>query len=300
MRLVKLLSVAPLMAALIGCGSSALNAAQMNVASQSVMPQRLHWLPFDVRETSALAILGDTWWTLNDSGDRARLYGINPETGKLKRKLRIKGAGSEDWESLAADDTHLYIADTGNNRGDRPVLQVYKVALVDMKEALVEVNAEPLSFRYADYVDQTQGRAKHHNVDCEAMVVVDGELWLFTKNRGDHQSRLYKLDPNNPAEQKLEPIMTLPVGGLITGAAYDADSGELALLGYGAGLSFGNGFIWRMPVKSGQPDWEQAKLYTLAEAGQWEAIQWLEPGSVVLTAERSVYGAQRMSTLTLP
>lgn len=272
----------------------------MTGSDSLVMPQKLFWLPHTVEETSALASTEKYLWTLNDSGDFPRLYGLNSETGKIEKTLRVKGSVSEDWESLAASSEFLIIADTGNNRGKRKVLNLYKVKLSDLDESAIEVDAKKISFRYADYLKHTKGRAKYHNVDCEAVTFVGDELWLFTKNRGDLKTRLYKVDLNATEEQSIEPVGEFPINGLVTGVDYNAETSTLAILGYGSGLSFGQGFVWQVKVADGLPDWDSAERFDLAEAGQWEAILWQAENRLLITAERSVYGAQRAAEITLP
>ena len=283
-----------LMALVQGCSSSVI----ADKRSPAVDATQRFTLPHQVVETSGLAKTGDTWWTINDSGDKPRLYAFSDKTGELIHKLRLRGVNNRDWEDLAQDQRYLYIADTGNNSGKRKDLSIHKVehrALLEKKR----VTPTTLQIRYADYDEQTRGGRKAHNVDCEAIVIVHGKLWLFTKNRGDRHSRLYQADINARDLQTLAPVGEYPVEGLITAADYNAQTGELALLGYGYGSKFGGAFIWRVPVINGLPDWEQARRVLINRPGQWEAIYWQGDNRVVVSAGGSMFGTQELADIEL-
>ena len=69
----------------------------------------------EIEETSGLEIYGNDFITHNDSGDKAKVYIFNSK-GEMIRSVRFYDLKSKDWEDIAADATHYYIADTGNNR----------------------------------------------------------------------------------------------------------------------------------------------------------------------------------------
>jgi hypothetical protein len=67
------------------------------------------------------------YWVHNDSGDRARFFGIDLR-GKLLAEFAVDGADNVDWEDVAVDDSgQLYIGDFGNNRSKRRDLVIYVV-----------------------------------------------------------------------------------------------------------------------------------------------------------------------------
>lgn len=277
-----------------GCGFYASAAADVT----QVEPVTRFKLSGQVKETSGLARTGDIWWTMNDSGDKATIYGLSDQTGEVVKRLRLKGANNLDWEDMAQDAEHLYVADTGNNAGKRKILSIYKIS----RQALTSKNsvaAQKLTLRYADYAEQTTGGKRSHNVDCEAIVRVGESLWLFSKNRGDQKTRLYKADINTDSLQTLPPMGEYPVKGLVTAADYNVETAELALLVYGYGPSFGQASIWRLPVVDNLPDWHQAKKYRLKRPGQWESILWQGKNRVTVTAEGSFFGGPEMADIEL-
>ncbi len=66
------------------------------------------------------------WWTVNDSGDTARVFGINA-SGKVKAELSFK-APVKDVEAIAVDrEGTIYIADIGDNKASRDMIEVYTI-----------------------------------------------------------------------------------------------------------------------------------------------------------------------------
>ncbi len=254
--------------------------------------QRVALLPAVVLETSGLAQIEGRLWTLNDSGGDAAIYQLSSDGRRIAKTLYLAGARNIDWESLAADDDYLYIADCGNNRGRREMLQLYRVALNALSApdgSRVEYDVS--RFRYGHRLEVSTSDS--HNFDCEAITVVKDELWLFSKNRGDGHSELYRLD-RQAKEQAVFPFRSYPVNGLITAADYDPVSRRLALLGYSRERFFGHSFIWIIPLSTDSsdpqkpaPDWSGAQRYKLSTYAQWEAISWDGPQRLVLSAERS-------------
>lgn len=280
---------------LMGCSGAAVSRDQLG---QTLSIESLRYLPEAVSETSGLARFGGYLWTINDSGGKDAVYAFGAQDYEFKKRIKIGDAKNVDWESLAQTDKHLFIADCGNNKGKRQTLDIYKVSwkkLIKAKDK-EKVDAKKISFQYADRPDGDQ--VKEHNYDCEALTVVGDKLWLFTKNRGDLQTRLYVLD-DKQSRQSISPIATLPVSGLITAADYYSKSAKLVLLGYQKASVFGQSFIWIVDVKSGLPVWESARYHTILPYGQWEAVVWQDDNTLLLTSEKSPLGTQQVGRLQI-
>ena len=279
----------------MGCSGVAISRDQLG---QTLSIESLKYLPDEVSETSGLARFGGYLWTINDSGGKDAVYAFRAQDYEFKKRIKIGDSKNIDWESLAQTDTHLFIADCGNNNGKRKTLDIYKVSwkkLIKAKDK-EKVASKKISFQYADRNKYDQG--KGHNYDCEALTVVGEKLWLFTKNRGDLQSRLYILDASK-SRQAINPAVTLPVSGLITAADYHQKSGKLVLLGYQKASVFGQSFIWIIDVKSGLPVWESARYHTILPYGQWEAVIWQDDKTLLLTSEKSPLGTQQIGRIQL-
>ena len=67
------------------------------------------------------------WWAVNDSGNEGRLHVVGP-AGEDGGTVAVDGAANVDWEDLAAgpgpEGDLLYIADIGNNIGDRVTVPI--------------------------------------------------------------------------------------------------------------------------------------------------------------------------------
>jgi hypothetical protein len=79
-----------------------------------------------ITESSGLAVdsAGNLYWTVNDSGDRGVAYGIGLD-GTVQGTLNFR-AQPEDVEAVAVHEDRLYIADIGDNSGQRDFIRVYR------------------------------------------------------------------------------------------------------------------------------------------------------------------------------
>ena len=92
------------------------------------------------------------------------------------------------------------------------------------------------------YADQTSYASNSsNNFDCEAILSLNGSIYLFTKNRGDFQTRVYRL-PKTPGSYTVSPYTNYNVNGKITGADYNRQKKEVVLIGYMA--SNKNSFLY--------------------------------------------------------
>lgn len=244
-------------------------------------------------ETSGIAWHAGSLWTHNDSGDRPRVFALDGD-GHIQREVMIRNAEHVDWEAMAHDDEHLYIADTGNNINLRNTLQIYRLAWSDLL-AGDSADAQLITVTYADY---QRGSPGAHNFDAEGLAVRGEQLWLFSKNRGDQQTKLYAF-PKTPGDYRPAPLQTLPVNALITGADIDRDSGELVLTGT---RNFTANFIWRAPSSAQGVDWNAGNVIEIEPADQWEAVLWdpRNSGRLLLTHENNERGYAGLSSLELP
>jgi hypothetical protein len=193
-------------------------------------------MPTPVDEGSGLARAKDgrSFWTLNDGGGGTELFQVSPQ-GQLLRTLRLQGVRNIDWEELAQDTSgHLYVGDVGNNWNVRRHLKIYRVD-PDQPQRIA-----PISFRYPDQQKFPPDRM-HKSFDCEAFFWHKDSLYLFSKNRGDKQVKIYVipatpgdyvariadrtyLEPDqHPSDQEIQ----------VTAADISPDGKTFALLTYG-------------------------------------------------------------------
>lgn len=213
--------------ALVACGSVADTPQQVELLPVEV--HQLGVLPRMCSESSGMGWKHNRVWTHNDSGGAPEFVAISPDSMRVTAKIKLTNGANTDWEDMACSNQFLYLADVGNNMGNRKQYQLYRVPWNDIqpdgKFQLIKSTVIPFS-----YEDQPRLLFPYnHNYDCEAVACVGNDILLFTKNWGNQQTDLYKLAPGDSVARKLTAV---PCGGLITGADYDAPTDRMVLCGY--------------------------------------------------------------------
>jgi len=137
-------------------------------------------------------------WAHNDSGDAAILHQLDA-TGRVRGSLRLRGVNAVDWEDMASFTLNgkpmLLVADTGDNRVARPVLQ-----LVVMEEPLPsQINpAKPLEIEPSWILNFSYEDGPH---DCESVAVDAEEGMVYLVSKRENPAGLYAL----PLQSK-EPV----------------------------------------------------------------------------------------------
>jgi len=187
-------------------------------------------LPDEIKETSGLLLFNGQLWTLNDSGNKPEIYQIDSTNGSVLRTIVISNSVNTDWESMAQDDSNVYIGDFGNNAGNRTNLRILKIAKNDI--ANPENDSVKAGHIYFVYPDQTQfpTAVNKNNFDCEAFIFCNDSLHLFSKDWVDQQTRHYVI-PAEPGRYKARLVEKFQANGLITDASINA-KGNIVLLGY--------------------------------------------------------------------
>jgi hypothetical protein len=204
-----------------------------------------------LNESSGLQMAGSYLWSFNDGGSSAAIYRIDTLTNTILQTVNLGGATDVDWEDIAFDGTHFYIGDFGNNfNGARMDLKIYKFpfsAIPDyVANPVVTIPAneiQEIKFRYNDQVQPpVEGGNNATKFDCEAMIVDNGIIHLFSKNWVDQTSTHYILDNITAGINIAMPVETLATGYLVTGADKAVDRETVVLLGY-QNSGFGSHFL---------------------------------------------------------
>jgi hypothetical protein len=185
-----------------------------------------------ISESSGIVLSDGFIWTHNDSGNNAKLFKVDPSNGTLLQTISITNYLNTDWEDIAADSTYIYIGDFGNNNGTRTnlkILKINKAQFITSTLSAISATAEAINFSYSDQTSFASN--SNNNFDCEAMISLGNSLYTFTKNRGDNQTRVYKIS-KTPGTYTVSPYTSYDVAGLITGADYNSQTHEVVLLGY--------------------------------------------------------------------
>lgn len=183
-------------------------------------------LPVQLAETSGLLCVEQDFISFNDSGGKPVLYRFD-RSGHIQHQLQLS-VGNSDWEAISSDGQFLYLADTGNNAGQRQVLYIYKVPLnwSDLKQPY---SPEPLEILLPV---SEKLRPYQHDLDFEALVYQQNHLWLISKSWGSQLPSRYKLDPDLKQQNLGKAMPFTTPGFLITDAAFDQNQQQWWLVGY--------------------------------------------------------------------
>ncbi|WP_127844133.1 T9SS type A sorting domain-containing protein [Psychroflexus aestuariivivens] len=210
-----------------------------NLTAQITDVEEKFTLPENLNESSGAIFFNDRLITHNDSGNQNELYELDTISGAVTRIITIDNATNVDWEDLTQDDTSIYVADIGNNNGNRTDLKIYKINKSDYLNS-TNVTSEIINFNYSDQTDFTPS-PNNTEWDSEAIVSFDTDLILLTKNWVTGITKAYPI-PKDSGTYSVNPLpTTLDSGGLITGSTYNQLTGKLYSVGYDFTLQ---PFIW--------------------------------------------------------
>jgi hypothetical protein len=183
-------------------------------------------------ETSGLIFWNNCLWTHNDNTD-TDIYCLDTLNGSIIKTYHLQMVENIDWEEVSQDENYIYIGDFGNNDGDRRDLKILRI---DKSSLLNETpSVDSIMFSYSDQYDFNQG-TNNTDFDCEALVVTDDSIYLFTKQWISKKTSLYSL-PKIPGNHIAELRGSLDVDGLITGAVFLKVKNLIVMTGYSGSLS---------------------------------------------------------------
>jgi len=236
-----------------------------------------------INETSGLLNINGRIVTHNDSGGKPSFYEIDVTTGNVIRTVTILNAVNVDIEDIAQDENYIYLSDIGNNSNSRKDQTIYKISKSDYFTKN-DVIAEKIMFSYNEQFDFEKSNGKT-NFDAEAVVHMDGNLFLFTKNWGDLKTSVYKI-PKEKGKYILNRISSLNIEGLVTGADYNSVKKTIVLTGYTNFIPFVvelSNFSTDNPLDGKMVK----KTLFLNSSKQIEGIAFNPDGSYYITAEKS-------------
>lgn len=191
-------------------------------------------LPKELKEISGITASDSDIWAITDK-PHATIYRLD-FSGKLKEQVEITNAEATDVEAVASDSNYIYIADVGDNAGDRTERKIIKVAKANIKQgSAAKVTGEIIEFTFTD--EEEVEKKKQNNFDCESLLSYKDSLYVFTKDREDKETRLYVL-PKTAGKYNARFINSFNSKGLITDATINPANNEVALIGYHKGHKF--------------------------------------------------------------
>ena len=202
-------------------GSCVYASAKIKAKSSLVLNDSLN-------ETSGLILFDNLFWTHNDDHDTT-IYGMD-SNGKIQKKIKLEKVKNNDWEEISQDSSYIYIGDFGNNfQGNRKNLHFLRI---EKKSFLLNKPLiDTISFSYSDQSDFGIQKENSTDFDCEAFVVSQDSIYLFSKQWSEKKTSVYVL-PKIPGKHIAKLKETLNVSGLITGATLVAAGNGIVLCGY--------------------------------------------------------------------
>ncbi len=198
---------------LLGAADKPEDAFQLEKSDAFAAPQQL-CMVFDkrIKESSGLAVgirNKNIYWTVNDSGNKALIYGINKK-GETLVQLKSPVLGNIDWEDMSGfqldGKAYLAVADIGDNAAVRPFCQIYvfEEPLLAQQKSIELKLAWTFIFMYPDGPR-----------DCEGIAVDEQEQLFYLMSKRDVPARIYTLPlrPKNTllvSATKLGELTTIP------------------------------------------------------------------------------------------
>ncbi|MFO8087656.1 MAG: T9SS type A sorting domain-containing protein [Bacteroidales bacterium] len=185
-------------------------------------------LPAVIPETSGLISWNQKIWTHNDDTD-TNLYALDTADINNYQTFPLPDVINTDWEELAQDSGFIYLGDFGNNAGNREDLKILKIeknSLWNQQPAI-----DTIAFTYEDQTDFHPKRSRNTDYDCEAMIITNDSIFLFTKEWKSKGTSLYVL-PKTPGNHTAKLRDSLFVKGLITAATKIENKNLILLTGY--------------------------------------------------------------------
>lgn len=173
----------------------------------------------DIIESSGLVVTDDAVVTVNDSGDSARFFVVDPETGETVGTVSYDGEG-RDVEALApAGEGQVWVGDIGDNFAARETVEVHRAPIV-RGDSTVSSH----TYRLA-YPDGPR--------DAEALLAHPRTGRLFIASKAVFGGGFYAA----PTELDASGVNTLEligedVPGLVTDGAFFPDGNHLILRNY--------------------------------------------------------------------
>ncbi|KQC32076.1 hypothetical protein AAU57_01115 [Nonlabens sp. YIK11] len=224
-------------------------------------------LDLEITETSGLETYNGNLLTHNDSDAKPVIYFLETN-GIIKSQIEYREMTNIDWEDIAISDTDLYIADIGNNYGDRKDLKIYKIPISEIQNPAVQ--PEILTFEYDGQQSFTR-QNQRHSLDGEAIVYAKDRLLLFSKDWVNFNTDVYEIETIKE-KQKVTSLQNLDVDGLVTGATFNG-SNRVVLCGYNSSL---NPFVAILKLENGTLQIVERIKLPVINGAQIEAITYFE------------------------
>ncbi len=93
-------------------------------------------------ESSGLAVVDDLVVTVNDSGDEARAFIVDPATGRTVGVTRWSGGATDVEAVAAAGPGEVWVGDIGDNTGERASVSVVRIPVGEGEQDVAGTRVE--------------------------------------------------------------------------------------------------------------------------------------------------------------
>lgn len=189
----------------------------------------------DLDEASGLAASrsnGQYLWTHNDSGGNPTLFLISTAGADAGRFI-LSGASNVDWEDIAIGPgpdpgiQYLYVADIGDNRGQREGLTIYRFPEPDLSLQNIPASQNVTNYETIEFIYSNGAR------DTETLMVdpLTNDIYIVSKREA--QVGLYVLPFPQTVNEKdtAEFVMNLPFT-MFTAGDISSDGSEILIKNY--------------------------------------------------------------------
>ncbi|PZU80003.1 MAG: hypothetical protein DI529_17025 [Chryseobacterium sp.] len=179
-----------------------------------------------LKESSGLTNIDGRLFSFNDSGNTSEIFEIKAGSSDIEKTYKT-GLKNIDWEAITNDEKNFYIGEFGNNLGTRKDLKIYQIPF--RNDSLIVDSIKTISFFYPEQTDFTPKNI-NNNFDAEAMIFLDGNIHLFTKEWITNTVSHYVIDKNLTESQPAQKLESFDTGFVVTDASIFEN--KLYVVGY--------------------------------------------------------------------
>lgn len=192
----------------------------------SLKKYKIAVLSDSLQESSGLTNLDGRLFSFNDSGNTSEIFEIKAGSSYIKKTFQT-GLKNIDWEAITNDGENFYVGEFGNNLGTRKDLKIYQIPF--RNDSVIANFSKTIPFFYPEQTDFTPENI-NNNFDAEAMIFLDGNIHLFTKEWITNTVSHYVIDKNLTENQPAKRLETFETGFVVTDASVFEN--KLYVVGY--------------------------------------------------------------------
>src|SRR6218665_1637620 len=168
-----------------------------------------------LKESSGLTNINGRLFSFNDSGNTSEIFEIKAGSSYIEKTFQT-GLKNIDWEAITNDGENFYVGEFGNNLGTRKDLKVYQIPF--RNDSVIVDSIKTIPFFYPEQTDFTPKNI-NNNFDAEAMIFLDGNIHLFTKEWITNTVSHYLIDKNLTENQPAHKLESFDTGFVVTDAS---------------------------------------------------------------------------------